>query len=144
MHAVAAEIRTARDTDEFPPTPGSHCRWCGYRDRCPVVSSAIDEPPASVDYDAEFVATLQAWLESRGALINVLVQLRRAELEDAVVVLLSLADVEAMRDAFENWLEVVSCERAAALFVAEIPAPLVVAVLYAFYGVKMVDDGPRV
>jgi hypothetical protein len=94
--------------------------------------------------DAEFLATLQAWLESRGALINALVQLRRAELEDAVVVLLSLADVEAMRATFENWLEVVSCERAAALLVAEIPVALVVAALYAFYGVKMVDDGPRV
>jgi len=39
MKAIAAEIRTARETDEFPATPGRHCGWCGYRDRCPMVTA---------------------------------------------------------------------------------------------------------
>lgn len=39
MKAVAAEIRTARETDEFPATPGRHCGWCAYRERCPIVTA---------------------------------------------------------------------------------------------------------
>jgi putative RecB family exonuclease len=39
MKAVAAEIRTARELDEFPATPGRHCGWCAHRDRCPIVTT---------------------------------------------------------------------------------------------------------
>jgi PD-(D/E)XK nuclease superfamily len=39
MKVVAAEIRSARELNEFPATPGRHCRWCGYRDRCPIVTA---------------------------------------------------------------------------------------------------------
>jgi hypothetical protein len=46
MKVLASEIRIARESDDFPATPGLHCRWCAYRDCCPVVTSAIDEPPA--------------------------------------------------------------------------------------------------
>jgi putative RecB family exonuclease len=46
MHEVAREIRVARAAGDFAPTPGRHCGWCDYRDRCPVVGSSTDEAPA--------------------------------------------------------------------------------------------------
>ena len=42
---VAAEIRTAHAADTFPATPGIHCAWCSYRDRCPVAGAVSDQPP---------------------------------------------------------------------------------------------------
>ncbi len=39
LKVVAAEIRKARESDAFPATPGRHCGWCAYRDRCPIVNA---------------------------------------------------------------------------------------------------------
>lgn len=46
LRAAVARIDGAWDRDEFPPTPGSWCRWCPAPARCPLPE---DARPESID-----------------------------------------------------------------------------------------------
>lgn len=42
---LAAEIRSAAATGEFPARTGSHCRFCPHRAACPAIASGSDAVP---------------------------------------------------------------------------------------------------
>lgn len=42
---LAARIRAAIATGEFPPTTGAHCRFCAHRSACPAVAAGSDAVP---------------------------------------------------------------------------------------------------
>jgi hypothetical protein len=88
-----------------------------------------------------FVARLYVWLRCRSAIVSAIAQLRRAGTEDAVIALLLLPDVQAMRVGIEEWLEVVSSERAAALLLTSIPELALAELVYAFWAVELLDTG---
>jgi hypothetical protein len=88
-------------------------------------------------------SVLGKWIASRGALVGVLVQLRRAGLDDAVALLLALPDVQAVRACMEEWLSELDAARAFALLRRTLPVPAVAQLCFALWGVRSDDYGAR-